>query len=119
MHLLLETGLSLGDSSSKDLSLDLLRHLAEILWLREGDRLQHMAPILRNFLEKGKSQHASALSSYFILSYCHCMSFSYPPSLLGVMLYVEVLHVNSLFFFRCDVHLDYEYRKRVNRRPSE
>lgn len=59
MHLLLEISLSLGDPSSKDLSLGLPRHLAEILWLREGDRLQHMAPILRNFLEKGKSQHAS------------------------------------------------------------
>jgi len=59
VHLLLEPGSSLGDASSKDLSLGLLRHLAEIPWLREGDRLQHVAPILGNCLEKGKSQHAS------------------------------------------------------------
>ena len=46
---LLEPSSSVVDAASEDLSLGLLRHLAEIPWLSEGTRLQHVAAIFKEF----------------------------------------------------------------------
>lgn len=68
VHLLLEPSSSLVDAASEDLSLGLLRHLAEILWLNEGTRLQHVAVIFKEFPGEGKATNTpQSPSSHFIL----------------------------------------------------
>lgn len=49
VYLLLEPSSSSADAASEDVSLGLLRHLAQIPWLSEGTRLQHVAAIFKEF----------------------------------------------------------------------
>lgn len=54
VHLLWEPSSSLVDAANEDLSLGLLRHLAEIPWLMKGPDCSTWQRSLRNFLEEGK-----------------------------------------------------------------
>ena len=120
VHLLLEPSSSLVDAAREDLSLGLLRqHLTEILWLNERTRLQHAAATFKEFPAEGRQprhHHACLATSNCASRTLYCMSFSYPASLLGIIICMEMQHYISSYFLCCAVHLHYGYRKGANRR---